>query len=309
MLRPGLIWLSEQDWAEQCARAAGVERLLVRRFVAGDTSADALAVAQRLAESQEDLPGAGAMLSLLGEAVTDPAEAEQAVSEYCSLAAALGDSPGLDARVAVKPTLLGLGISYQTAERGLLAIVETAAEHGVWVELDMEASDTVDATLDLYRAAAERSERTRVALQAYLRRTPEDAQALIDEDIARVRLVKGAYSEPGRIAHSGTSAIRRAYIDLLERFWRARADLGIATHDPVLHRATRRLAQESENPVSWEFQMLYGVRPELGAAMRARGERLRISIPYGERWYPYLMRRIAERPANALFALRAILGR
>lgn len=248
------------------------------------------------------------MFSLVGEAVTDPAEADQAVAEYCALAAAIGASPRLDARVAVKPTLLGLDISQQTAERGLLSIVESAAERGVWVELDMEASNTVDATLELYRAAAEKSERTGVALQAYLRRTPEDAQALIDDGIARVRLVKGAYSESGRIAHSGTDAIRRAYIELLEQLWRAGADLGVATHDPLLHQAAQRLARGSPTGSRWEFQMLYGVRTEMGAAIRERQERLRVSIPYGERWYPYLMRRIAERPANAWFALRAALG-
>ncbi len=309
MLRPGLIWLSKQDWAERGARAAGVERLLVRRFVAGDERTDALTVAQRLSRSEDGVVGANAKFSFLGEAVTDPGEAQQAVDEYCALAAAIGEVSDLDARMGVKPTLLGLGISHQTAERGLLAIVETAAEHGVRVELDMEASDTVDATLALYRAAAARSDVTGVALQAYLRRTPEDAQALIDEGIARVRLVKGAYSEPSRIVHSGAGPIRRAYIALLEQLWQAGADVGVATHDPVLHRAARRLADERPTIGYWEFQMLYGVRPELGAAMRGRGERLRMSIPYGERWYPYLMRRIAERPANALFALRAVVGR
>ena len=309
MLRPALIWLSKQDWAERGARAAGVERLLVRRFVAGDTRADALAVAKRLSQTSDGVHGANAKFSFLGEAVTDPTEAEQAVSEYCALAAAIGAASELDARIGVKPTLLGLGISQQTAERGLLTIVETAAEHGVRVELDMETSDTVDATLELYRAAAARSERTGVALQSYLRRTPDDAQALIDEGIARVRLVKGAYSEPSRIAHSGPGPIRQAYTALLEQLWQAGADVGVATHDPVLHRATRRLANDLPTTGYWEFQMLYGVRPELGAAMRARGERLRMSIPYGERWYPYLMRRIAERPSNALFALRAVIGR
>ena len=254
------------------------------------------------------MPGASAMFSLLGEAVTDPSEADRAVAEYCALAAAIGDSSQMDARVAVKPTLLGLDISQQTARRGLLNIVETAAEHGVWVELDMEASNTVDATLDLYRAAAERSDRTAIALQAYLRRTPEDAQALIDEGIARVRLVKGAYSESDRIAHSGTDAIRRAYIELLELLWPAGSALGVATQDPHLHRAARRMARELPTNSCWEFQMLYGVRTEMGSAIRARQERLRVSIPYGERWYPYLMRRIAERPANAWFALRAAIG-
>lgn len=306
MLRPGLIWLSKQNWAERVARACGIERLLVRRFVAGDTSAEALAVAQKLSNA---LTGANAAFSLLGEAVTDPTEAEQAVDEYCALASAVGDLSETDARIAVKPTLLGLDISYQTAQRGLLRIVETATEHGVRVELDMEASGTVDATLELYRAAAARSKSTGVALQAYLRRSPEDAQTLIDEGIARVRLVKGAYSEPSRIARSGRDPIRRAYTELLTQLWRAGADIGIATHDPALHRAARRLARESPATNYWEFQMLYGVRPELAEAMVAQGDRLRVSIPYGERWYPYLARRIAERPENALFALRAILGR
>jgi len=309
VLRPGLIWLSKQEWAERSARAAGIERLLVRRFVAGDTRHDALGVAQQVSRSSDGVAGANVKFSFLGEAVTDPAEADQAVAEYCALAAAIGDGTDLNARVGVKPTLLGLGISYQTAERGLLAIVETAAEHGVRVELDMETSDTVDATLALFRSATTKSELTGVALQSYLRRTPDDAQALIDDGIARVRLVKGAYSEPSRVAYGGADAIRRAYTDLLELLWNAGADVGVATHDPVLHRAARRLAADRPGGGYWEFQMLYGVRPELGAAMRERGERLRLSIPYGERWYPYLMRRIAERPANALFALRAVVGR
>ena len=256
MLRPALICLSERDWAERSARAAGIERLLVRRFVAGDARADALAMAQWLSQTGDGVHGANANFSFLGEAVTDPAEAEQAVAEYCALAAAIGAASELDARVGVKPTLLGLGISHQTAERGLLTIVETAAERGVRIELDMEASDTVDAMLELYRAAAARPKRTGVALQACLRRTPDDAQALIDEGIARLRLVN---------------------------------DLPTTGY--------------------WEYQMLYGVRPQLGAAMRACRERPRMSIPYGERWYPYLMRRIFERPSNALFAVRAVIGR
>ena len=308
MLRPSLIWLSKQAWAERGARAAGVERLLVRRFVAGDFRGDALALAGRLSQPDDGAVGANAKFSFLGEEVTDPAEAEQAVSEYCALAAAIGESEGLDARMGVKPTLLGLGISYETAERGLLAIVETASEHAVRVELDMETSDTVDATLALYRAAAARSELTGVALQSYLRRTPDDAQALIDDGIARVRLVKGAYNEPGQVAYSSGQEIRRAYVALLQQLWSAGADIGVATHDPILHRAARRLDANEPTVGYWEFAMLCGARPELGQEMRANGERLRMSIPYGERWYPYLMRRIAERPENVWFALRAVSG-
>ena len=309
MLRPTLIWLSKQDWAERGVRACGIERLLVRRFVAGDERADAVDLALGLSQSKDGVLGANAKFSFLGEAVTDPVEAEQAVVEYCALAAAIGAASPLDARMGVKPTLLGLGISYPTAERGLLTIVETASQHGVRVELDMETSDTVDATLNLYRAASAISDRTGVALQTYLRRTPEDAQSLIDEGIARVRLVKGAYNEPSRVAHIGAGPIRRAYTEILEQLWQSGADVGVATHDPILHRAARRMATESSTIGYWEFQMLFGVRPELAQAMRERGERLRMSIPYGERWYPYLMRRIAERPSNALVALRAMARR
>ncbi len=309
MLRPTLIWLSKQTWAERGARAAGIQRLLVRRFVAGDSRTDALAAARRLSHADSGTDGVGVSFALLGEAVVEASEAEFAVAEYSALTAAIGELSQSDARIAVKPTLLGLDISYQAAERGLLTIVETATAHDVWVEIDMEASETVDATLELYRAAATKSDHTAVALQAYLRRTPDDARALIDEGIARVRLVKGAYNEPSRIAHRGADSVRRAYIELLEQLWRAGADLGVATHDPRLHAAARRLANDLPTDGSWEFQMLYGVRPQLGGAMRERGERLRLSIPYGERWYPYLMRRIAERPANALFAMRALVGR
>ena len=309
MLRPALIWLSQQGWAERCARAAGMERLLVRRFVAGDTRADALALARRVSEAGNGLPAVGAKFSFLGESVTDLADAERAVAEYCALVGAISDAGDLDLRVGVKPTLLGLDISHATAERGLLQIVDTAAEHGVWVEIDMEASETVDATLALYRTAASRSEQTVVALQSYLRRTPRDAQALIDEGIARVRLVKGAYSESGQVAYGGGAATRRAYVELLEQLWRGGAAVTVATHDQALHEAARRLERELGPPAYWEFALLYGVRPQLGAAMRARGERLRMSIPYGARWYRYLMRRIAERPENALLALRALTGR
>ena len=309
MLRPALIWLSRQGWAERSARAAGAERLLARRFIAGETREDALATAQRLAQGANGEPAVGAKFSFLGEDVTDPADAEHAVAEYRALLAAIGGAPEFDLRVGVKPTLLGLGISYETAERGLLRIVETAAEHGVWVELDMEGSETVDATLALYRAAAARSPRTAVALQSYLRRTPGDAQALIDEGIARVRLVKGAYSEPGRIAHGGSAAIRGAFEGLLEQLWRGGAVVTVATHDPALHEAARRLERELSPEAYWEFHLLYGVRPHLAAAIRERGERLRISIPYGARWYRYFMRRIAERPSNARYALRALAGR
>ena len=178
----------------------------------------------------------------------------------------------------------------------------------------MEASPTVDDTLALYRAAAARSELTGVAIQAYLRRTPEDIASLVEQEIARVRLVKGAYSEPREIAWQRADRIRRAYRGALEQLTSTPAmagggSVGVATHDLQLHRAARRLTAEREVPdTAWEFQVLYGVRPQLRSELTERGERVRVSVPYGESWYPYFVRRIAERPSNALFALRAIAG-
>lgn len=176
MLRSTLIWLSQRGWAERGALMAAVERLLVRRFVAGDTRDDALAAARRVSEAADGVPTVGAKVSFLGESVIDPADADRAVAEYCALVGAIAGAPNLDFRLSVKPTLLGLDISHATAERGLLRIVENAAEHDIWVEIDMEASQTIEATLALYRAAAARSERTLVALQCYLHRTPHDAR-------------------------------------------------------------------------------------------------------------------------------------
>ena len=199
-------------------------------------------------------------------------------------------------------------------ERNLIAIVEAADAAGATLEIDMEGSDTVDPTLSLYRAAAARSDRTAVALQAYLRRTPDDLTGLIDDGIARVRLVKGAYAEPASIAWQDQRDIRRAYRELLRRLLAAEWDgsgpwVGVASHDPRLHRAARRLADELQVEAErWEIQMLLGVRPQLRDELVGQGERVRISVPYGERWYPYTLRRLAERPANLLFALQAIAG-
>ena len=307
MLRAALIRLSREEGIGRAVERSGFGQALASRFVAGATHLEAVQTAQRLEQG-----GCGASLALLGEEVSEPSEAEAAALEYLDLIAALAG--GGDARVAVKLSLLGLPISFETAREHLMALVDAAAAAGLWLEIDMEGAATVDDTLALYRLAAERSERTAVALQAYLRRTPEDIASLVEQGIARVRLVKGAYSEPRGVAWQDAQRIRRAYRGALEQLTSTPAlessgRVGVATHDPRLHRAARRLMREREVPQEvWEFQMLYGVRPQLRREMVEQGERVRISAPYGERWYPYFIRRIAERPANALFALRAVAG-
>lgn len=307
MLRAALIRLSREEGIGRAVERSGFGQALASRFVAGATHLEAVQTAQRLEQG-----GCGASLALLGEEVSEPSEAEAAALEYLDLIAALAG--GGDTRVAVKLSLLGLPISFETAREHLMALVDAAAAAGLWLEIDMEAAATVDDTLALYHLAAERSELTAVALQAYLRRTPEDIASLVEQGIARVRLVKGAYSEPRGVAWQDAQRIRRAYRGALEQLTSTPAlesggRVGVATHDPRLHRAARRLMREREVPQEvWEFQMLYGVRPQLRREMVEQGERVRISAPYGERWYPYFVRRIAERPANALFALRAVAG-
>ena len=310
MLRTALIRISREAWLGDALERSHVGRTLIRRFIAGPTHTEAITVAQRLGAE-----GCRASLALLGEDTTDPSAAAAATEQYLELItgiAALDGEP--DTRIAVKPSLLGLPISFATASEHLLTLVDAATTAGLIVELDMEASPTVDDTLALYRAAAARSELTGVAIQAYLRRTPEDIASLVEQEIARVRLVKGAYSEPREIAWQRADRIRRAYRGALEQLTSTPAlagggSVGVATHDPQLHRAARRLIAEREVPAAaWEFQVLYGVRPQLRSELIERGERVRVSVPYGESWYPYFVRRIAERPSNALFALRAITG-
>ena len=308
MLRAALIRLSREEGLGRAVERSAVGRALAARFVAGAAIADAVEAGGRL-----NAAGCGAALTLLGEEVSELGESETAALEYLELIGALADAGG-DMRIAVKPSLLGLPISFDAALEHLTALVDAAAAAGLWLEIDMEGAASVDDTLALYRRASERSERTAVALQAYLRRTPEDIAGLVEQGIARVRLVKGAYSEPREIAWPDARQVRRAYRGALEQLTSTPALesggwVGVATHDARLHRSARRLMREREVPeTAWEFQMLYGVRPQLREELAAQGERVRISAPYGERWYPYFMRRIAERPANALFALRAVLG-
>ena len=308
MLRATLVRLSREEGLGRAVERSAPGRALAARFVAGAAIADAVEAGGRL-----NAAGCGAVLTLLGEEVSELGEAETAALEYLELIGALADAGG-DMRIAVKPSLLGLPISFDAALEHLTALVDAAAAAGLWLEIDMEGAASVDDTLALYRRASERSERTAVALQAYLRRTPEDIAGLVEQGIARVRLVKGAYSELREIAWPDARQVRRAYRGALEQLTSTPALesggwVGVATHDARLHRSARRLMREREvADTAWEFQMLYGVRPQLREELAAQGERVRISAPYGERWYPYFMRRIAERPANALFALRAVLG-
>ena len=308
-IRHALLWLAAKpavgSWLE---RSPLCERL-IRRFVAGPTSAQALAAAAPLVAQ-----GYGVTFSYLGEDVATEAEAEEAVEEYLALIAAVG-AAGVAKRtkIAVKPSLIGLQLAPAAALRNLERILAAAAEHEMTVELDMERSASVDSTLTLYRAARAHHATLGVALQASLRRTEADLQTLLDEQIANVRLVKGAYDEPASVAYRSRAAIERAYQRLLRAMLSSQgtaagAFTAVATHDLRLIATARTLSfRQRIAPDHWEVQMLYGVRRPLQERLRREGYPMRVYLPYGERWYPYFVRRLAERPANLWFALRQLL--
>lgn len=308
LYRAALLWL-----AAQSSIGAWLERLpfadrLVARFVAGRTRESALTAAAPLLAQ-----GYRVTFSYLGEDVWSAAEAEAAVQEYSCLLAAIGAAAiGPSTKIAVKPSLIGLQVAPEIAERHLLRLVTEAAPHGIGVELDMERSSTVDATLALYRAVRAQSPHLGVALQAYLRRSEADLEALLRDRIATVRLVKGAYAEPAAVAFPSRRQIDRAYHRLLRAALAPEA-LGrgslvaVATHDAQIIATTRTIASRRLSSADqWEIQMLYGVRRDLQQRLLREHYPLRIYLPYGERWYPYFVRRLAERPANLWFALRQI---
>ena len=300
--------------AAQTAVGAWLERLpvadrLVARFVAGRTVESALAAAQPLLAQ-----GYRLTFSYLGEDVRSADEAQAAVEEYSRLIAAIGAAAmGSSTKIAVKPSLIGLQVDPENAERHLAGLVIEAAAHGIGVELDMERSGAVSATLTLYRAVRAQHATLGVALQAYLRRSDADLEALLRDRIANVRLVKGAYAEPAAVAFPSRRQIDRAFHRLLRAALAPEAlgqggTVAVATHDTQIIASARTIADRRRGGADqWEIQMLYGVRREVQQRLLREHYPLRIYLPYGERWYPYFVRRLAERPANLWFALQQIL--
>ncbi len=273
------------------------------RFVAGTARADALAVAARL-------NGAGFLVTLneLGEDVRTPEQAEDTGNAYAELLKSIWEQ-GLKAYVSVKPSHAGLRIDPRLARKVIGRIVAAAAQFDSFVRMDMEDSALVDPTLNLYRELWSEGygDRVGVVIQAYLYRSKDDMEELL-EMRARVRLCKGAYAEPASVAYQRKADTDRAFVELLEKLMQRGTYPAIATHDPRMIAAAKELAEiYGRDPSSFEFQMLYGVRRDLQDQLVAQGYRVRIYVPYGENWYPYLMRRLAERPANLAFFLKSLL--
>jgi proline dehydrogenase len=278
-------------------------RRFVRRFVAGTRAEDALEVIGRL-------NGAGllAAVTYLGENVSAPADAAHAADTYVALLDEI-ERRGLRAVPSLKLTHLGLDLDRALCVRNLTRVVERGARSGTLVWVDMESSAYTDRTLDLYAELRPRHANLACVVQAYLRRTPGDVERLVDLG-ATVRLCKGAYREPPSLAHPDKRAVDRSYGALIDRLLapdaRARRVYpAFATHDERLIRhAARRAREWAVPPDRFEIQLLYGIRADLHAALRTEGLAVRVLVPFGEDWYGYFMRRLAERPANLAFFLR-----
>ena len=280
-------------------------RRLVRRFVAGREAGDALAVLGAL-----DRSGLASAVTYLGENVATPADAERATATYLGLLDAIGRG-GLRTTPSLKLTHLGLDLDERLCLANLTRIIDRARDVGTRVWIDMESSRYTDRTLDLYARLRPAHPHLGCVVQAYLRRTPADVERLVDLG-ATVRLCKGAYHEAPALAFPDKRDVDTSYARLAERLLAADALSrgvypGFATHDERLQGHVRRLAAERGVAADrFEMQMLYGIRHDLHARLRDAGVSLRVLVPFGEDWYGYFMRRLAERPANLLFLIRQL---
>jgi proline dehydrogenase len=295
--------LATSDTLGKAAARYGLRRpaSFARRFIAGETIAEAIE-AVRLLEAQ----GLMYTLDYLGESVATLAEADAATAEYRRIIDAMIGS-GIGRNLSVKLTQLGLDVDRACAVDNLRKILERA--DGFFVRIDMESSRHTDATLDTFERLWGLGHRQiGVVLQADLYRTEQDADRMIGLG-ARIRLVKGAYKEPKRVAYQRKEDVDAAYARLLKVLLTRGNYPAIATHDPAMIDLARRYAAErGVGPDRFEFQMLYGIRRDLQASLLKQGYRVRVYVPFGRQWFPYFMRRLGERPANVLFVLRGVLG-
>jgi proline dehydrogenase len=298
-MRQSLLWLSEQRRIFNFVRKNRAARKFASRFVAGETIEEAVKAAQ-------DLAGRGitASLDFLGESVTMESEAVAARDQYLEMLDRLA-AAGQQVNVSVKLTQMGLDISEDLCYANMERILDKAAALRGFVRLDMESSEYTQKTLDFFtqRLYQKYREHCGVVIQSALRRSERDIEDLIALR-ARVRLCKGAYLEPPDVAFPEKKDVDRNYLLLLERLLLKGNYPGIATHDEAIIRHARQFAEtQGIEPERYEFQMLYGIRRDLQVRLRQTGYNMRVYIPFGTQWYPYLMRRLAERPANIAFIL------
>ncbi len=277
------------------------DRSFARRFVAGETVADAIRAAQAI-EAQ----GLTQTLDLLGESVSSEQDAHAATDACLAMMPAMVDAD-IARNISIKLTQLGLDLDRELCVTNLRAILARARDDGFFVRIDMENSPYTEATLDIFEQVwREGLTNVGVVLQSALRRSEADLARVLALG-ARVRLVKGAYQEPASEAYQSAHEVDEAYLRLLRPLLSEGTFPAIATHDPAMIDATKALVRELRLPADrFEFQMLYGVRRDLQASLHAEGYGMRVYIPFGRDWFPYFMRRLGERPANVAFVVRSM---
>lgn len=302
-MRSFLLHLSESKRLAPLIMHNSLSRRVARRFVAGETLDDAVEVARNVNSAMQL-----ASLDLLGENVSDEAGARQAAENYLAIFERI-EREKLDSNVSLKLTQLGIDLSESLCQELLEKIVAQAATRGNFVRIDMEGSPYTERTVEIAKRVRAKYAAVGTVMQAYLYRTEKDVLDLIAAG-CRLRLCKGAYKEPPDIAFAKKSDVDANYVKLMKLLLPSGIYHGIATHDPAMIDATKEFAREKNiGREQFEFQMLYGIRTDLQKQLVRDGFRLRIYIPYGTDWFPYFMRRLAERPANLTFFLRNLVSR
>jgi proline dehydrogenase len=307
LMRKVLLAGSTNAWLRDRATKYGFVKRSVSKFMPGETIDDAIRAAQELNADRINT-----ILTRLGENVTTVEEAEEVTAHYLLVLDKVA-AAGLDAHISVKPTQLGLDLDRGLCERNLDRIIERAELRNNFVWIDMESSPYVDPTLDLFRLERARTRRIGIALQAYLYRTAKDVESLVLLGSA-IRIVKGAYLEPPEVAYPRKADVDENYYKLCVRLLAPDAQqagclLHIATHDVALvDRLSAYIDQHRVPESAYELAMLYGIQRGLQLRLARAGKRLRVLISYGEYWFPWYMRRLAERPANVWFVLKNMFG-
>lgn len=289
-------WPAFKNWIKNSRMTRG----LVDRFIAGEDLDTAIRVVQEL-----NRQGFSVALDYLGEDTTNPEDAQNASRQYILLLEKISEV-GVNACISIKLTQLGLDLGYDLCKANLEGVLRTAHDLGNFVWIDMESSKHTDAILNLFCEMFPRYSNTGTVLQSYLYRTPRDMERLIELK-ARIRLVKGAYAEPSSVAYRSKREVDRQFRILMETLLQKGKEPAIATHDRRLVDYAKRYAQQINLPKEqFEFQLLYGISRDLQKQLVEEGYRTLIYVPYGEQWYPYFSRRLAERPANLYFVLKSL---
>ena len=301
-MRRAILWMSRQPRLFRFVRRNRLARRFASRFVAGETADDAVAAATALRHR-----GITTTLDVLGESVSEAASATAAADEYLAVLNRMATA-GVEVNVSVKPTQMGLDLDPALCERNFRRILDRARELRGFVRIDMESSAYTQRTLGMFaRLHDTYGDGVGVVIQAALRRSTEDVERLVARR-GRVRLCKGAYLEPDTVAYPDKADVDAHYRRLMERLLAAGQYPAIATHDERIIRQTQAFAESNRiDRTRFEFQMLYGVRRDLQDQLKKAGWRVRVYVPFGNQWYPYLMRRLAERPANIAFILGSVL--